>query len=79
MHITTVLEMYTTCHPIVVQVMFTTNYVKSFNEHIRFIFSLSCCLERLDNPYFVNYFHTFIYYGSPMINYWISQMYNFNA
>ena len=58
--------------------MFTTNYVKSFNERIRLsIFSLLCCLERSGNLLFVNYFHTFIYYR--MIKYWIDQLYTFNT
>ena len=39
--------------------MFTTNYVKSFNERIRSsIFSILCRLEKSVNPLFVNYFHT---------------------
>ena len=39
--------------------MFATNYVKSFNEHIRSnFFILLCRLEKSDNILFVNYFHT---------------------
>ena len=59
--------------------MFATNYVKSFNECIRSsIFSLLCWLEKSDSRPFVNYFHTLIYYQSPMIKHWIDQLYAFN-
>ena len=50
--------------------MFATSNVKSFNECIcSSIFSLLCWLEKSENILFVNYFHTFIYYRSPMIIY----------
>ena len=51
---------------------------KSFNERTRSLIFL-CRLERFDNQLFVNYFHTFIYYRSPMIKYGIGQLYTFNT
>ena len=50
--------------------MLAINYVKSFNERIRSsIFILLCRLEKSDNLHFVNFFHTFIFYRSPVIKY----------
>ena len=53
--------------------MCAINYIKSYNEHIcSSKFSLLSRLHQSENPLFVNYFHTYIYFRSSMFIYWRS-------